>query len=125
MSTHNFIFRKKCFWEFPGGVVDRTWHLYRCDLGLIPGLGTEIPHQATIQHGGRKGGREGRRKGARKEGREGGRKIEMFWSSRRGSVVNEPTRNHEVVGSIPGLVQWVKDLALLWLWLRPETASPM
>ena len=24
------------------------------------------------------------------------------------------TRNHEVLGSIPGLVQWVKDLALLW-----------
>ena len=24
-----------------------------------------------------------------------------------------PIRNHEVVGSIPGLVQWVKDLALL------------
>ena len=24
-----------------------------------------------------------------------------------------PTRNHEVVGSIPGLNQWVKDLALL------------
>ena len=23
------------------------------------------------------------------------------------------TRNHEVVGSIPGLVQWVKDLVLL------------
>ena len=24
-----------------------------------------------------------------------------------------PTRNHEVVGSIPGLARWVKDLALL------------
>ena len=23
------------------------------------------------------------------------------------------TRNHKVVGSIPGLVQWVKDLVLL------------
>ena len=24
-----------------------------------------------------------------------------------------PTRNYKVVGSIPGLAQWVKDLALL------------
>ena len=24
-----------------------------------------------------------------------------------------PTRNHEVTGLIPGLAQWVKDLALL------------
>ena len=26
--------------------------------------------------------------------------------------LTNPTRNHEVVGSIPGLNQWVKDLAL-------------
>ena len=28
------------------------------------------------------------------------------------------TRNHEVVGLIPDLTQWVKDPALLWLWCR-------
>ena len=28
------------------------------------------------------------------------------------SVLTNPTRNHEVEGSIPGLAQWVKDLVL-------------
>ena len=51
-----------------------------------------------------------------------------------------PTRNHEGVGSIPGLAQWVEDLALLscgvggrrgsdpallWLWHRPAATAPI
>ena len=31
----------------------------------------------------------------------------------------------EDVGVIPGLAQWVKDLALLWLWCRPAAAAPI
>ena len=30
-----------------------------------------------------------------------------------GAAEMNPSRNHEVLGSIPGLTQWVKDLALL------------
>ena len=55
--------------------------------------------------------------------------------------LTNPTRNHEVVGLIPGHVQWVKDLsiavscgvgrrlgldpALLWLWCRPAATAPI
>ena len=38
----------------------------------------------------------------------------IFWSSRCGTGETNPTRNHEVAGSTPGLAQWVKDLVLLW-----------
>ena len=32
--------------------------------------------------------------------------------------LTNPTRNHEVVGSILGLTQWVKDPELQGLWCR-------
>ena len=40
-----------------------------------------------------------------------------------GGAETNPTRNHEVAGLIPGLAQWVKDLA--WLWCRPAALAPI
>ena len=36
----------------------------------------------------------------------------LSWSSHRGAVETNLTKNHEVSGSIPGLAQRVKDLVL-------------
>ena len=40
-------------------------------------------------------------------------KTEKHRSSCLGTVEMNPSSNHVVVGSFPGLVQWVKDLVLL------------
>ena len=41
-------------------------------------------------------------------------RVKRLWTSCRGTVETNPTRNHEVVGFIPGLTQWIKDPVLLW-----------
>ena len=41
----------------------------------------------------------------------GNKKLEDGGSSRLGAAKMNPTGNHDVVGLIPGLAQWVKDPA--------------
>ena len=49
----------------------------------------------------------------------------IYRSSRCGSVKTNLTSIHEDAGWIPGLDQWVRDPALLWLWRRPAATAPI
>ena len=44
-----------------------------------------------------------------------------FWSSHCGMVEMNPTRNQKVVGSIPGLTQWLGIQCCHELWCRSQT----
>ena len=46
-------------------------------------------------------------------------------SSRHGSVVMKLTSIPKDAGLIPGLAQWIRDQALLWLWCRPSAVAPV
>ena len=48
-----------------------------------------------------------------------------YRSSHCGSAVMNLTSIHETANLIPGLTQWVKDLALLWLRHRPAATAPI
>ena len=51
--------------------------------------------------------------------------LNCLGSSRRGTAEMNPSRNYEVVGLIPGLAQWAKDLVLLWPWCRLAAVAPI
>ena len=49
--------------------------------------------------------------------------LKRFGSSRCGPAEMNPASIRKDAGSIPGLAQWVKDLA--WLWYRPAATVPI
>ena len=92
------------------------WRL--AGAALIRLLAWEPPHAAGEKRAkknppnacGRKA-REGRKKEKRKKR---GVPVVVQW-------LTNPTRNHEVAGSVPALAQWVNDPALPELWCRLQT----
>ena len=46
MYICDVITKTRWWWELPGGLGIRIWCFHHCSPGSIPGLGTELPHQA-------------------------------------------------------------------------------
>ena len=51
-KVNSSLWYKTSKWELPAGLVARSQSFHFSSLGSIPGLGTDIPHQATAQNNG-------------------------------------------------------------------------
>ena len=74
-----------------------------CSSDLTPSLGTSICQVC---------GPKKTKRQKTKQNKKTQKNLNSLWSSRRGTGETNPTRNHKVVGSIPGLAQGVKDPVL-------------